>query len=520
MMTPLRLSDRVPMPRVLQRMASLAVAFVLLASPVFAAEPAGPGGAQPTQAASARLKELTVSRTPYSTTIQAVIDGAIQNYNSFKVNENGPFRIVLDIWGVDQGSVSSEVPVNTPQVKDVKLSSRDGKLRMVIETAGDRPMPFLVNPDKSGLIVSVGGGTADKVMSTERLQEGTSAVKGKAVVGIDLEDLPGTSNVVVTTSGDPAYHATRKGDSVTLAFQGASVDKGLLRTIDARKFEIPVQTISSSVGKQGTTVVIAFAPGSSYTVEKKDNSVVVSFPKGGAAPGSQLVARAVAVPGEPTAPAAEEPSAKSNGGGSEAMQQWGFLMSSSGTERKYKGQRISMDFQDADLKNVFRIIAEVSNLNIITTDEVKGKVSIRLINVPWDQALDIVLRSKALGAVQEGNVLRIAPIASLQKEEQERLNAQKQIEMAKVEAIAREEEARTAREAVFDTIPVSYSKASELLAKIKPQASKYGKLDSDDRTNVLIIRDLPQNIEKIKALVARLDTATPQVLIEARIVEV
>jgi len=73
---------------------------------------------------------------------------------------------------------------------------------------------------------------------------------------------------------------------------------------------------------------------------------------------------------------------------------------------------------------------------------------------------------------------------------------------------------------VFDTIPVSYSKASELLAKIKPQVSKFAKFDSDDRTNVLIIRDLPENIEKVKELVARLDTATPQVLIEARIVEV
>ena len=77
----------------------------------------------------------------------------------------------------------------------------------------------------------------------------------------------------------------------------------------------------------------------------------------------------------------------------------------------------------------------MSNLNIITTDEVKGKVTLRLVNVPWDQALDIILRSKALGAVQEGNVLRIAPMASIQKEEQDRLNAQKTIEMSKVEAI-------------------------------------------------------------------------------------
>jgi len=179
-----------------------------------------------------------------------------------------------------------------------------------------------------------------------------------------------------------------------------------------------------------------------------------------------------------------------------------------------------MDFKDADLTNVFRIIAEVSNLNIITADDVKGKVSLRLVNVPWDQALDIVLRSKALGAAQEGNILRIAPLSSLRKEEQDRFDAQKQIEQSRQEALNREAEVKASQEAVFDTIPVNYSRASELLAKIKPQASKFGKLDSDDRTNVLIIRDLPKNIEEIKSLVARLDTTTPQVLIEARIVEV
>jgi type IV pilus assembly protein PilQ len=179
-----------------------------------------------------------------------------------------------------------------------------------------------------------------------------------------------------------------------------------------------------------------------------------------------------------------------------------------------------MDFKDADITNVFRIIAEVSNLNIITADDVRGKVSVRLVNVPWDQALDIVLRSKSLGAAQEGNVLRIAPLSSLRKEEQERFDAQKQIEQSRQEALNRAAEAKATQEAVFDTVPVSYSKASELLAKIKPLTSKFGRLDSDDRTNVLIIRDLPQNIAEVKALVATLDTATPQVLIEARIVEV
>ena len=521
MMTPLRHSGRVLWPRVLQGMAAVAIACALLVPAAIAAEPAGPGAAQPAGAPGATIREVTVSKSPYNTTIQASVDGVIENYNSFKLND--PFRIVVDVWGVAQGTAASEIPVGTPQVKAVKISSVDRKLRMVVETPGDRPMPFVVSAEKGVLVLSVGGGAEEKVASTERLKDGTAPVKGPAVVGIDLEDLPDASNVVIATAGDPPYQVSKKAGGVTLVFKGAVAEKGLLRRIDARKFDIPVKAIAPSGGKKGISVAVAFAPGSPYTVEKRDGSVVVAFPKGAAGGKSDLVARAVpgsAPSGDKTDGEPEPGDAKAEPASLEGSQTWGFLTGGSDVTRKYRGQRISMDFKDADLTNVFRIIAEVSNLNIITADDVKGKVSVRLVNVPWDQALDIVLRSKALGATQEGNVLRIAPLTSLRKEEQDRFDAQKQVEQSRQEALNRAAEAKATQEAVFDTIPVSYSKASEMLAKIKPQASKFGKLDSDDRTNVLIIRDLPENIAEIRSLVARLDTATPQVLIEARIVEV
>jgi type IV pilus assembly protein PilQ len=499
----------------------MALACALLVPAAIAAEPAGPGAAQQAGAPGASIREVAVSKTPYGTTIQVSVDGAIENYNSFKLND--PFRIVVDVWEVGQGTAASEIPVGTPQVKAVKISSVDRKLRMVVETPGDRPMPFIVTAEKTALVLSVGGGGEEKVSSTERLQDGKPAVKGPSVVGIDLEDLPDASNVVITTAGDPAYQVTKKAGGVTLSFKGAVAEKGLLRPIDARKFDIPVKTIAPSGGKKGVAVLVAFAPGSPYTVEKRDGAVVVAFPKESAQGKAERVARAVPGNGTFGPQGAEETESVEGNSEPSTLQggrQWGFLTGGSDVVRKYRGQRITMDFKDADLTNVFRIIAEVSNLNIITSDEVKGKVSLRLVNVPWDQALDIILRSKSLGAAQEGNVLRIAPLSSLRKEEQERFDAQKQIDQSRQEALSRAAEVKASQEAVFDTIPVSYSKASELLGKIKPLASKFGRLDSDDRTNVLIIRDLPQNIAEVKALVATLDTATPQVLIEARIVEV
>ncbi|MCR4310601.1 MAG: type IV pilus secretin PilQ [Deltaproteobacteria bacterium] len=521
MMTPLRHSGRVLWPRVLQGMVAMALACALLVPVAIAAEPSGPGAAQPAGAPGARIREVTVSKSPYNTTIQASVDGVIENYNSFKLND--PFRIVVDVWGVAQGTAASEIAVGTPQVKVLKISSVDRKLRMVVETPGDRPMPFVVSAEKGVLVLSVGGGAEEKIASTDRLQDGKAPVKGPAVVGIDLEDLPDASNVVIATAGNPPYQVSRKAGSVTLVFKGAVAEKGLLRRIDARKFGIPVKAIAPSGGKKGVTVAVAFAPGSPFSVEKRDGSVVVAFPKGAAAGKGHLVARAAPESAPHVAMADEEPEPvdeKAEPASLQGSQSWGFLTGSSDVGRKYRGQRISMDFKDADLTNVFRIIAEVSNLNIITADDVKGKVSLRLVNVPWDQALDIVLRSKSLGAAQEGNVLRIAPLSSLRKEEQDRFDAQKQVDQSRQEALNRAAEVQATQEAVFDTIPVSYSKASELLVKIKPLASKFGRLDSDDRTNVLIIRDLPRNIAEVKALVATLDTATPQVLIEARIVEV
>lgn len=521
MMTPLRHSGRVLWPRVLQGMVAMALAWALLVPVAIAAEPSGPDAAQPAGAPGARIREVTVSKSPYNTTIQASVDGAIENYNSFKLND--PFRIVVDVWGVAQGTAASEIPVGTPQVKVVKISTVDRKLRMVVETPGDRPMPFVVSAEKGVLVLSVGGGAEEKIASTERLQDGKAPAKGPAVVGIDLEDLPDASNVVIATAGDPPYQVSKEAGGVTLVFKGAVAEKGLLRRIDARKFGIPVKAIAPSGGKKGVTVAVAFAPGSPYTVEKRNGSVVVAFPKGATEGKADLVARAAPGSVPPVAKADEEPEpvdAKAEPASLQGSQSWGFLTGSSDVGRKYRGQRISMDFKDADLTNVFRIIAEVSNLNIITADDVKGKVSLRLVNVPWDQALDVVLRSKSLGAAQEGNVLRIAPLSSLRKEEQDRFDAQKQVDQSRQESLNRAAEVKATQEAVFDTIPVSYSKASELLAKIKPLTSKFGRLDSDDRTNMLIIRDLPQNIAEVKAMVATLDTATPQVLIEARIVEV
>ncbi|HZW36688.1 MAG TPA: AMIN domain-containing protein, partial [Candidatus Deferrimicrobiaceae bacterium] len=160
-------------------------ALVLLAIAVTAPSWLPAAEMEPSAVPGGTVKEVTISKTPYYTNIEASVEGKIENYNSFKLND--PFRIVVDVWGVSQGAAASEIPVNTPQVKTVKLSQQGGKLRMLVETPEDRPLPFLVTAENGKLVLSVGGGQEEKVTSMDRVEEGKPPVKGPSVLGIDLE---------------------------------------------------------------------------------------------------------------------------------------------------------------------------------------------------------------------------------------------------------------------------------------------------------------------------------------------
>jgi type IV pilus assembly protein PilQ len=174
-------------------------------------------------------------------------------------------------------------------------------------------------------------------------------------------------------------------------------------------------------------------------------------------------------------------------------------------QKVYTGRKLSLDFKDADIKNILRLIAEVSNLNIIVADEVTGKITMRLVDVPWDQALDIILQSKNLDKRQIGNVVRIAPVDLLRKEDQARLQEQKSKEG--LEPL------------VNELIPVNYATAKEIMPQVKSILSERGDVKVDERTNTLIIKDISRTIPAVKNLVKALDTKTPMVSIEARIIE-
>ncbi|MCL4557214.1 MAG: type IV pilus secretin PilQ [Deltaproteobacteria bacterium] len=237
----------------------------------------------------------------------------------------------------------------------------------------------------------------------------------------------------------------------------------------------------------------AFPP---YTIEKKGNKLVATIGSGVQEQGVVVLPKPEEeIPGAPVPQQISAPTASPVA----------FSPQSLGMKSMYTGRRISLDFKDADIQDILRLIAEVSNKNIIAGENVTGKITMRMVNVPWDQALDIILQTNNLGMVQVGNIIRIAPLETLRKEQEAQLESKQKQE--KLE------------ELITRIIPVNYAKASDLAGQLKSLLTSRGSVNVDTRTNSIIIKDVPKVITESEKLVKALDLQTPEVLIEARIVE-
>ncbi len=172
----------------------------------------------------------------------------------------------------------------------------------------------------------------------------------------------------------------------------------------------------------------------------------------------------------------------------------------------YKGQKVSLEFKDADIRDVIRILAEVSGLNFVVDPKVKGTVTLRLRNVPWDKALDVILKSNRLGKIEEDGIIRIGPIEEINRELEARAKTMKALEKA---------------EPLFTEIfPLNYTDVNEAEKLIKPLLSDRGKVDKIVRLNALMVKDVKSRLKKIGEFLKKIDTPIPQVQISARLVEV
>lgn len=321
----------------------------------------------------------------------------------------------------------------------------------------------------------------------------------------------GNNEIKAKTNRSVAHELVRTAPSeYVLRLPGADVGEQISSSIMAQAGTGAIRSVRSVADKDGVNVRIFVTPESNLVVARNGDTLTVrdvglSHPSDALAQAKQDAAPQKSGGREASAPTSEE--AKSDTSAEEAVTQEADESIAKFLEEgpRFTGRLISLDLQDTDIDNALRIIAEVSNLNIIASEEVAGKVTLRLNDVPWDQALDVILKTNGLDKVQEGNVIRIAPFEKLRVEREGLKQAQQ---------AAEEIEPTTVK-----YFRVSYAKASELKPLIDGVITERGQVSFDQRTNQVIIRDTQRGLKNSAQLIKTLDLRTPQVLLETQIVE-
>jgi type IV pilus assembly protein PilQ len=325
---------------------------------------------------------------------------------------------------------------------------------------------------------------------------------------------------VIIDLDEPSLFAVQAsgGRRVTLRLLHADLPRGLERSLDATEYLGPVKVISTyrdPESPRGVRVDVDLAEDVPNKVRQDGSRLYWDFQKAALNFARPVPAHARAF-AHSLPPQVTLATRKMAGARSAAL---AMLMAQAapgaapannfrpgGTSKKrYTGRRVDLDFKSADIHNILRLLSDVGQVNIFTSDDVKGEVTVKMRDVPWDQALDVVLRAKQLGSVREGNLIRVAPLVVLEKELEQEIARQRQIQ----DVLPTETR----------LIGVSYAEARVLQDRAKDLLSSRGKISVDERTNNLIVSDVAKNVALIEELVRNLDTQTSQVVIEARIVE-
>jgi type IV pilus assembly protein PilQ len=442
---------------------------------------------------------------------------------------DGGRRLVIDLEGADVAGAPGAITKGNAIV--------GGVMTQAVQQNGlpiTRVMVTLLHQAEYRVVVEPGGlrvvlAAAEKTapMTPRSAQSGKlgkmeKAPEGAAVSNVRFDHQAGVDRVVVELSSRVEYTESTEGGHAVIDLRGVRLPDNLQRKLDTGAFGGPVKSVSTYRRKSDESHVVVEVEKSAEAgsaVTREGNDIVISFGKGklpttvsgvgtdgGVARRTHTVAREEDLAaGSPRIETTFDAAAASRESMTEPDQANAFLPTVVGQQRRYTGHRINIDFKDASVHEILRLLADVGHVNIITADNVSGSVTVRMNNVPWDQALEVVLQAKGLGMVRQGNMIRVAPLADLNKERELAIARRKaELQLAPVET---------------RLIPISYADAGHLMERSKDLLSPRGSLAVDERTNTIIARDVMGNLAQIEQLVNALDTMTPQVLIEARIVE-
>jgi type IV pilus assembly protein PilQ len=398
---------------------------------------------------------------------------------SFTIDK--PARISLDLADTTLALPSRKVDVGNGGLVSVVAAEANGRARVVLNL--DQLQPYQTRVSGNDVIVTVGAAAAAPVAQAQARAASAPAAaasSGRAISGIDFrrgENGAGRIIVKLTDRATPV-DLRQQGGQLVVDFGGTTLPRNLTRRYDTMDFGTPVSGFDALSANNSARLVINASGEYEHLAYQSDDQYVIEV---------QKVVKAVKQ-------LSDEP-------------------------KSYTGEKLSLNFQDIETRAVLQILADASGKNIVINDSVNGSMTLRLDNVPWDQALDVVMQTKGLAKRQEGNVIRVAPAEEISTREKADLASKKDLEeLAPI---------RT------EFVQVNYAKASDIAALLKSSAggssggggggsssllSGRGSVAVDERTNTLLLADTSDKLAEIRRLVAVLDVAVKQVEIEARIV--
>jgi type IV pilus assembly protein PilQ len=429
---------------------------------------------------------------------------------------NTPPRIAMDFADTSNGLAKRAYTLDQGTAQAVSAVEANGRTRVVVDLS--QPSPYVTEVQGNRVVVTIGdgmnGATASAAapdssqmpaqapalapvppqpaseralaVATANPDKASAMADGNVITAVDFQrgDNGGGKLVVHFSQPGAATSMHANGDTTVIEVAGANLAASQARRLDVTSYATPVRSINTHAVPGGATIDVdtrgvvqtaAYQTGNEYVVEfsrpKSDEKSLLGAPK-------PIV---------------------------------------------YKGSRVTFNFQDIPVRSVLQLLADVSYLNIVASDSVQGNVTLRLVNVPWDQALDVILRAKSLAKRQNGNVIWVAPQTEIAKYEENIANA-------------RQKELNSA-ELVTDYIPINYGSAKQIADLLTSGAkagnvgggggmssaergflSPRGSVTSDERTNTLLVNDTPEKVQEIRQLVSVLDRPVKQVLIESRLV--
>jgi type IV pilus assembly protein PilQ len=389
-----------------------------------------------------------------------------------------PARIALDFPGVGSSLGRSQVEINQGNLKSANVVQAGDRTRLVLNLK--QATSYRTEIQGKSLLIWMDP-LASASTATPAVQPQTTFAENRNRESVPLKDIDfrrapdGAGRLIVDLANNQVgVDIKQQGQNLVVEFLKSSLPEGLRRRLDVGDFGTPIQMVSTFQAGDRVRMVVEPKGQWVHSAYQSDNQFVLEVRE-------QKV----------------DPSKLTKGPG-------------------YSGEKLSLNFQNIEVRSLLQVIADFTNFNVITSDSVTGGVTLRLKDVPWDQALDIILQAKGLGMRKTGNVLWIAP--------KEELNAKEKLELESIAALQNLEPVRS------QAFQLNYTKAAEIAIQIGQSSggsqqnstrilSPRGSVIAEPRTNQLFVTDIPSRLEQVQALISKLDIAVRQVMIEARIVE-